>query len=97
MVFSITLIAIAVVGIHGYARRKALQRVRHEAMDALSNLLSHYHRFDHRARSALSLIQEIEVVSRGYDMYALLTRSSATWLISKCSAAIHYHPSVASK
>lgn len=62
------LLATVAVGIYRYARRKALQRMRLIAVDALSNLVTQSHRFDQIARSTLGLIQEVEVVSRGYVM-----------------------------
>ena len=65
---SFLLLAILAMGIHGYSQKKASQRVRQAAVDALSTLIKFSHAFDKVARSALSLIQEVEIVSRGYEM-----------------------------
>ena len=62
------LLVIMAVAIYGYAGRKSSQRARRVAVEALSDLISQSHSLDSVARSALGLIQEVEIVSRGYEM-----------------------------
>lgn len=62
------LMVIAAIGIYAYARKKALQRSRQRAVNGLTDLITRSHALDSAARSALNLIQEIEIVSRGYEM-----------------------------
>jgi Mysoin-binding motif of peroxisomes len=57
-----------VIGIHAYARGKTSQRIRHGAVSALSGLITQCNALDQIARLALGLIQEVEIVSRGYEM-----------------------------
>jgi Mysoin-binding motif of peroxisomes len=64
----LALALIVVIGIYGYARRKTSQRTRQAAMGALSDLITQSHAMDNVVRSALGLIQEVEIVSRGYEM-----------------------------
>lgn len=63
----IPLLIMAVV-VYGYAGKKSLQRVRRMAVEALSDLISQSQSLDNLARSAVGLIQEVEIVSRGYEM-----------------------------
>lgn len=60
--------ALVAIIIYGYGRRKALQRIHHTALGAVNNLITHCHALDKVARSAVGLIQEVEIVSRGYEM-----------------------------
>lgn len=61
------LVVVAIV-MYGYARRKVSQRVRQVAVSALSDLISQSQALSHVARSAVGLVQEVEIVSRGYEM-----------------------------
>jgi Mysoin-binding motif of peroxisomes len=65
---TLALLAGMAVVMYAYARRKSVQRVRHAAVEALSDLIMQSHALDSVGRSALGLIQEIEIVSRGYEM-----------------------------
>lgn len=65
---SFLLLALLVIGTHGYAGRKASQRVRQAAVGALSEIITQSHALDKVARSALGLIQEVEIVCRGYEI-----------------------------
>lgn len=51
-----------------YARRRWVEYLRHQAIDASVTLISKAQAFDATALSALSLIQEVELVSRGYNL-----------------------------
>jgi cytochrome bd-type quinol oxidase subunit 2 len=62
------LLLILSLGAYAYARRKDSQKVRRMAVSALSDLISQSHALDTVARSAFGLIQEVEIVSRGYEM-----------------------------
>jgi hypothetical protein len=64
----LALALIVVIGIYGYARRKTSQRTGQAAMGALSDLITQSRAMDSVVRSALGLIQEVEIVSRGYEM-----------------------------
>ena len=55
-------------GTYAYARKKTSRRVRQVAMGALSDLMTQSHALDKVVRSAVGLIQEVEIVSRGYEM-----------------------------
>jgi Mysoin-binding motif of peroxisomes len=66
----LVLVFVVAIVVCGYAIRKTSQRVRHVAVEALSGLIAQSHTFDTVARSGLNLVQEVEIVSRGYEMWA---------------------------
>ncbi|KAI9687255.1 MAG: hypothetical protein M1822_002298 [Bathelium mastoideum] len=49
-----------------FARRQWLQSLRREAVESVSTLVTHIQGFDASTSSALLLIQEVELVARGY-------------------------------
>ncbi|KAI6249930.1 hypothetical protein HI914_01583 [Erysiphe necator] len=53
---------------YAYLQRRWLQRLRHDTLAELSELILAAYNIDNAAASALSLIQEVELVSRGYQI-----------------------------
>jgi hypothetical protein len=54
--------------IYAYIRRQWLQYLRSQAVDAASTFVARSQAFDAAASAAITLIQEVELVSRGYRM-----------------------------
>ena len=54
---------------YGYLRRQWLQYLRQQAVDVASALVTNLQAFEASTSTALALIQEVELVSRGYRMY----------------------------
>jgi len=71
LVFLAVLIACVVVG-YAYIRRRWLQYLRHQILMEISEFVGTAHDFDAAAAGALMLVQEVELVSRGYRMSAAL-------------------------
>lgn len=67
----IVLVVFAAVAttVYGYTRRQWLQYLRREAVDGASALVTNLQAFEASTSSALALIQEVELVSRGYRLY----------------------------
>jgi hypothetical protein len=61
--------AVAAVLFYAYIRRQWLQYLRHQAVDTVSSLTTNARGFDITTSAALSLIQEVELVSKGYRLY----------------------------
>jgi hypothetical protein len=53
---------------YAYVRRQWLQYLRHQAVDTVSSLTTNARGFDMTTSAALSLIQEVELVSKGYRL-----------------------------
>ncbi|KIX05096.1 uncharacterized protein Z518_05968 [Rhinocladiella mackenziei CBS 650.93] len=51
-----------------FARRQYLDFVRHSAGSTLGKVVSNSHNFDRIAAEGLRFVQEVEIVSRGYDL-----------------------------
>ncbi|ERF72207.1 hypothetical protein EPUS_02094 [Endocarpon pusillum Z07020] len=66
-VLSVLMLGLA-IGIFRHARRSISLQIRHDPMQALLDLVTNCHALDQVMRSALSLIQEAEIVSRGYEI-----------------------------
>ncbi len=66
-IFSTLMLGLA-IGIFRHARRKISLQIRHGPVRAISDLVTACHALDQVIRSALNLIQEAEIVSRGYAM-----------------------------
>lgn len=64
-VFAITLI------LYYYFRRQWLQYLRTQAIESASSLTTNAQDFDAAASAGITLIQEVELVSRGYNMCVL--------------------------
>jgi hypothetical protein len=62
---SIVLAAIS----HAYMRRQWLQSLRQQVLAKSSEFITNAQDFDNATAGALTLVQEVELVSRGYRMY----------------------------
>lgn len=67
---------IALLGASGvlgqvYIRRQWLRYRREQSLSELSGFIINSHDFDSAVEATLALVQEVELVSRGYRMYAL--------------------------
>ena len=58
-----------VLGFYSYTWRYRSQQLRRNVIDAVSSLIAEAHTLDGLTTTAVTLIQEIEVVARGYEMY----------------------------
>lgn len=77
MVAVLVLVVVLVVGFRSYAWRYRSQRLRRNVIEAVSALIAESHVLEGLSSTALTLIQEIEVVARGYEMYVALRAVSA--------------------
>ncbi|KAH7123936.1 Mysoin-binding motif of peroxisomes-domain-containing protein [Dendryphion nanum] len=68
--FLVVLVAFAAVATscYAYVRRQWLQYLRHQAVEAVSTLVTNLQAFETSTSSAIALIQEVELVSRGYRL-----------------------------
>ena len=64
----LTLVAATAALLYAYARRRWLQSLRQQAVHRATLLVGNAQMFDASAFAAASLIQEVELVSRGYRM-----------------------------
>lgn len=64
------LVAVGLVS-HVYIRQQWLRHLRNQALTEVTTFVSRSQDFDSASSAALSLIQEVELVSRGYRMYAV--------------------------
>lgn len=60
--------AAVATAVYGYMRRQWLQYLRQEAVEGVSALVTNLQAFEASTSSALALIQEVELVSRGYRL-----------------------------
>ena len=67
-VLLVSILAIAVTGLYTFLRRKWLHYIRQQAMESVSSLVEHAQNFDAVTSAAVTLIQEVELVSRGYQL-----------------------------
>jgi len=67
LVFLALVVAFFVIG-YAYIRRRWLQYLRHQILLEISEFVGTAHDFDAAAAGALMLVQEVELVSRGYRM-----------------------------
>lgn len=67
---AVVLVAVVIVSLalYVYARRQLLLFLRHRAVEASTGLVASFQAFDAASSSAIQLIQEVEVVSRGYGL-----------------------------
>lgn len=61
--------AIALALSYAFVRRQWLHYLRHQAVDGASQFVSTAQAYDGAATAAVTLIQEVELVSRGYRMW----------------------------
>lgn len=69
--FVVLVFAAAASAVYGYMRRQWLRYLRQEAVDGAAALVANLQAFEASTSSALALIQEVELVSRGYRLYVL--------------------------
>ena len=60
--------AVTATVIYAYARRQWLQYLRRQTIDAAAAFVESSQAFDVAASAAITLVQEVEIVSRGYQM-----------------------------
>jgi Mysoin-binding motif of peroxisomes len=72
MLVVLVLICALVLGFYSYTWRYRSQQLRRNVIDAVSSLIAESHTLDGLTTAAVTLIQEIEVVARGYEMYVHL-------------------------
>ena len=65
-----------------YMRRQRLRYRRDQALSEITSFVSNSNDFDSACEATLSLVQEVELVSRGYRMYA--RRNFASFSYSFC-------------
>lgn len=65
----LVLIYVLFVVLRSYTWRSRSKRLRQDVIESVSALVSESHALDALVVTALSLVQEIEVVARGYEMY----------------------------
>jgi hypothetical protein len=63
-----------------YMRRQWLQYLRQQALDEAERFISSAQKLDGAAGAALTLIQEVELVSHGYRMYVVHCLNGSTIL-----------------
>lgn len=54
---------------YAFARRQWLKHLRNQALHTASILVANLHAFELSTGAALSLVQEVELVSKGYRVY----------------------------
>lgn len=67
VVFLAIMMVFVIVG-YAYIRRQWLQHLRQQTLVEISEFVGTAHDFDTAAAGALTLVQEVELVSRGYRM-----------------------------
>jgi len=68
IVLVLVLFAVVASTSYGYARRQWLQYIRQQAVQGASVLITNLQAFEASTAAALALIQEVELVSRGYRL-----------------------------
>ena len=89
-------VAVAIL-FYAYARQRWLQHLRRQAVDAASALVTNALAFDASTHSALTLIQEVELVSRGYRMYVQILLVSGNITLTETTEVAPYRQSHASR
>lgn len=69
-IFLVLLVAFAVTS-YAYMRRQWLQYLRQQSLAEISEFVAEAQTFDTSLAAALTLVQEVELVSRGYRMYEI--------------------------
>ncbi len=65
---TIFMVPVALFVSYAYVRQQRLQNMRRQAVGSASSYAESAHAFDAAALAAITLIQEVEVVSRGYKL-----------------------------
>jgi hypothetical protein len=69
----IAVFATVATAFYAYVRRQWLQYLRQQAVQGASTMVTNLQAFDASTSSALALIQEVELVSRGYRLWVNMT------------------------
>lgn len=64
----VAVFAAVATAFYAYVRRQWLQYLRQQAVEGASTLVTNFQAFEASTSSALALIQEVELVSRGYRL-----------------------------
>lgn len=72
VLFTVGLLIAAAILSHAYIRQQWLRYLREQAMAEITAFVAKSQDFDGASSAAVSLVQEVELVSRGYRMYVLL-------------------------
>ena len=67
--FTSIILSLGALGLYHHFRRQWLKYLRSEVVRNASVLVSNAQNFDTAASSAITFVQEVELVSRGYRMY----------------------------
>ena len=70
--FGVFVLLLPLIGMafYAFARRQWLKYLRHQAVQVAAGFVSNAQGFDYAASASVVFIQEVELVSRGYQMYA---------------------------
>lgn len=68
VLLSMSIIIITFIVLYYYSRRKWLQYLRVQAVESASSLISTAQDFDAAVIAGITLVQEVELISRGYNM-----------------------------
>jgi uncharacterized protein YqgC (DUF456 family) len=66
--FTVVMLVAAAILSHAYIKQQWLRYLREQAVTEVSSLVSRSQDFDSASSAAAALIQEVELVSRGYRM-----------------------------
>ena len=67
----LVIVGLLAIALYAYARRQWLQYLRRQAIESVSRFAATVQLFEAASSSIFTLIQEVELVSRGYRMYVL--------------------------
>ena len=67
--FAVGLLAVTAVLAHAYIRHQWLRYVRESALKEMTTFVSRSQEFDNATSAGVGLVQEVELVSRGYRMF----------------------------
>ncbi len=87
LVFLVIVLILSVVA-YAHIRRQWLQYLRKESLVEVSNYVTTAQGLDSAIGGALTLVQEVELVSRGYRMYAFITVRTLEIANSKTEASL---------
>ena len=68
VLFAVAVLVIFALLGHAYLRQQWLRYLREQALTEVTTFVSRSHDFDSASSAAMALIQEVELVSRGYQM-----------------------------
>ena len=68
VVLAVFVLTVAALVAHFYIRQQWLRYLRNQALAEIKTFVAKSHEFDSASSAALALIQEVELVSRGYRL-----------------------------